>query len=116
MFLLRTILIIAGLPLLLFSMLFHIRESFVVSVGMLAAFPLVVLVEWMVAVKARCPLCFGQPLMQRGCSKSRKAKRFLFSYRLQVSLQALFAGNFRCPYCGEPSQMKPRERVMVEND
>lgn len=115
LFVLRSILLAVGVPMLLVSMLYNIREPFVISATMLAAFPVVVLLQWLVAAKARCPLCFGQPLMQRGCVKSRKARRFLFSYRLQVALQSLFAGHFRCPYCGEPSQMKARERVVMED-
>jgi len=110
LFVLRCVLLVIGFPLLMFSMLFHIEESFLVSVAMLGAFPFVAVLQWMLAAKARCPLCFAQPLMHRGCSKNRKARRFLFSYRLQVALQSIFLGHFRCPYCGEPSQLKVRLR------
>jgi len=114
LFILRCALIVAGPPLLLVSMLMDMRDLFFTAVAMLALFPVVIVVQWMVATKARCPLCFVQPLMHRGCAKSRKARRFLMSYRLQVAVTALFLGNFRCPYCGEPTEMKARERVPME--
>lgn len=111
LFILRSLLLVFGVPLLLWSMLMHIQEWFFVAVCMLAMFPLLIVVQWIVASKARCPLCFAQPLVQRGCVKNRKARRFLMSYRLQVAITSLFLGYFRCPYCGEPSEMKARERV-----
>ncbi len=113
LFILRSLLIVIGLPLLAMSMLFHIQETFVISAGMLAALPVVAIVQWAVAAKARCPLCFAQPLSHRGCAKSRKAGRLFYSYRLRVACDSLFLGRFRCPYCGEPSQMKARERPGV---
>jgi hypothetical protein len=115
LFILRCALFVCGFPLLLWSMLMDVREWFFVAVGMLGFFPVVIVLQWMVATKARCPLCFAQPLIHSGCVKSRKARRLFFSYRLQVSLTSLFKGYFRCPYCGEPSEMKARERLRMES-
>jgi len=114
LFILRCLLIAIGLPLLLVSMLLDIQGWFFTAVGMLVFFPIVILVQCMVAAKARCPLCFAQPLMHRGCVKSHKARKLLMSYRLQVAVSSLLQGYFRCPYCGEPAEMKARERTPME--
>jgi len=114
LFILRCALLVLGIPLLLWSMLMDIRESFYIAVGMLGFFPVAIILQWLAATKARCPLCFAQPLIHSGCVKSRKVRRLFFSYRLQVSLTSLLKGYFRCPYCGEPSEMKARERVPME--
>lgn len=115
LFILRCALPALGFPLLLWSMLMDDRGNFIVAVGMLAFFLPVVFLQWILATGARCPLCFAQPLVRSGCVKNRKARRLLFSYRLHVSLSALAKGHFRCPYCGEPVQMKSRERAPMEN-
>lgn len=113
LFILRGVLIALGMPLLVWSMLLDIEDWFFVAVLMLGLFPVVIVAQWVVAAKARCPLCFSQPLMARGCAKSRKARRLFLSYQLRVAVSLLFQGYFRCPYCGEPTEMKVRERSSV---
>jgi len=110
LFVLRGVLLVLGLPLLSLAMLLDLRQSFFISIAMLGSFPIVAILHWLVSAKARCPLCFAQPLLHKGCSKSRKAQRLLWSYRLKIALDTMFLGHFRCQYCGEPSQMKARER------
>ncbi|BCU77145.1 hypothetical protein llg_18600 [Luteolibacter sp. LG18] len=72
----------------------------------------VFIVHCVVASKARCPLCTVPPLSKRGCQKSRKAKRFCGSYRLRVAGGVLFKGAFQCPYCGEPTKLMVREKML----
>jgi len=111
LFLLRSLLPVVGLPMLLVALLMDEYEWFWVAFGLLVAFPLVAAVQWLLAARVRCPLCLVPPLVSRGCSKNRRAKTLFGSYRLRVALSALVLGHFRCQYCGEPTEMRARERV-----
>jgi len=113
LFIARCVLPTIGLPLMLWAMLMDDYALFLMASGMLGAFLIVVIIQWILAAGARCPLCHARPLIHSGCVKNRKARRFFFSYRLQVSLTSLFKGYFRCQYCGEPAEMKARERVRM---
>jgi hypothetical protein len=115
LFLLRSLLPLVGLPLLIWSLVAHDRTWLVVALGVLALFPVVAFIQWAVAAKVRCPLCMVPPMVSRGCSKNRRARRLLGSYRLRVAASALVLGHFRCHYCGEPTQMKARERGAVHH-
>lgn len=70
----------------------------------------VVIVQWLLAAKTRCPLCLTPVLATKGCSKHRNAQTFLGSHRLRVALSVLFKGRFYCPYCHEPSALEVRQR------
>lgn len=80
------------------------------AIGFLLATPVVIVIQWIVASRVRCPLCLAPPLMHKGCSKNRKARTLFGSYRMRVVMTGLFRGYFRCQYCGEPSELKVRER------
>lgn len=101
---------IVGVPLLGWCILTDNDEWFRVAVGMLAATPVLVVLQWLIAARVRCPLCLAPPLLHKGCSKNRKARTLFFSYRLRVATTGLFLGFFRCQYCGEPTELKVRER------
>ncbi len=73
---------------------------------------LVVLIQWALAAKTRCPLCLTPVLAAKGCSKHRNAQTFLGSHRLRVALSVLFRGRFYCPYCSEPSVLEVRQKRM----
>ena len=60
--------------------------------------------------KIKCPLCMMPPLLGRRCSRHRTAKTAFGSHHLLVALHVLAKGSFRCPYCGEPTAMKAREK------
>lgn len=67
-------------------------------------------VNFVMSGKLRCPLCMMPPLQNRRCSKHRTVKRIFGSHRLSVAVSILFKDSFRCPYCGEPTVMEVRER------
>jgi hypothetical protein len=69
-----------------------------------------VIAQWWYAAGTRCPLCLTPVMASNGCSRNRKARKFLGSYRLQVALAVLFTSRFRCPYCAEPSILLMRNR------
>jgi hypothetical protein len=70
----------------------------------------------LMAGSASCPLCHNQPLVAKGCQKHRKARQLLGSYRLEVASSVLLHNSFRCPYCGESSRCRVRERRVAEED
>jgi hypothetical protein len=66
--------------------------------------------QTLLAQRVRCPLCMTPPLGSKGCQKNRKARPLFGSHRLRVACAVLAKDHFRCPYCGEPTQLEVRER------
>ena len=58
----------------------------------------------------RCPLCHVHVIARNRCSINHKAKRALGSHRLRVVFGVLCLNHFRCPYCGESTEVRARER------
>ncbi len=81
-----------------------------IAIGLGVLTMLLVLVQWVLAAKTRCPLCLTPVLATKGCSKHRNAKTLFGSHRLRVALSVLFKGRFYCPYCHEPSVLQLRQR------
>ncbi len=80
------------------------------SVPWLLVFVLIlVVVQWIAASRASCPLCRTPVLSPKKCAKHRSARVFLGSHRLRVAAAILFRNQFRCPYCNESTAMKVRE-------
>jgi len=101
---------IIAAPLLIYGWLFHDVAKIQAAVAMLLALPLVALTQWVTSTRARCPLCLTAVLADKSCSKHSNARSMFGSYRLRVAAAILFKNHFRCPYCGEPTVMKVRER------
>jgi hypothetical protein len=68
----------------------------------------IAIMQWLVASRARCPLCLTQPVTVRGCATNRNAKRLLGSFRLRVAVSIIVRNQFRCPYCGELTALEVR--------
>ena len=64
--------------------------------------------QWLLAEKAKCPLCMAYVLRNNGSSKHKHAGKFLGSHRGKVALDVLFLGEFTCPSCAERSKMEVR--------
>lgn len=69
---------------------------------------LLLLFNFILTSKLRCPLCLVSPLQNRGCSKHRDVQRIFGSHRLKVAKSILVEGHFSCPYCGEMTAMEIR--------
>ena len=110
LFLLRHVLVLAGVVLLGHALYMDDRDQVFLGVGLLAASLLAAILQWILAARVRCPLCMTQVLAHKSCSKHRTARTLLGSHRLRVSFTVLFRGYFRCPYCGEPTAMEVRRR------
>lgn len=82
-----------------------------IGLGYLALVLAMVVAQWIVASGAGCPLCRTSVLAPKLCTKHRRARSLLGSYRLRVATSILFANHFRCPYCDEPTGMEVRGRT-----
>lgn len=71
---------------------------------------LLVMIQWLVSARTRCPLCMTPVLASKNCAKHRNARSLLGSFRLRVALAIIFKDSFICPYCHEPSEMTVRTR------
>jgi hypothetical protein len=74
----------------------------------------IALLQWLVANRARCPLCIGLPLAHMACATHRGTRRIFGSYRLRVAISVIFQGWFRCPYCGESVAIEVRSRPPLQ--
>ncbi len=82
------------------------RTFIAIGLGVLAF--LMIILQWLIAARARCPLCMTPVLTTKDCAKHRNARTFLGSHRLRVALAILFKASFLCPYCHESSAMEVR--------
>lgn len=84
------------------------RKLLHIAIGIGIATILATLLQWLLAMRARCPLCMTPVLASKDCAKHRRARTFMGSYRLKVALSILFKNTFHCPYCSEKSAMTVR--------
>jgi len=104
-------LLVAGSAVLLgYSLWVVNRDLTDLAVALMGLAVLVMLAQWLVAVRARCPLCIGFPLAHNACVTHRDSRRLFGSYRLRVAMSVVFQGWFRCPYCGESTVVAVRHR------
>ena len=95
---------------LVYSIILGDRVMTLYALGAIALTLLVVLFECLLATRTHCPLCITPVLARKGCTKNRRARKFLGSHRLHVALSILFRNSFRCPYCHEPTTLEVRRR------
>ncbi len=99
--------LIVSTPLLFLSSFFkNDAKLSLFGLGMIGLILLLALIQLMFASAAKCPLCLMPVLSRKGCSIHRSTKRFLGSHRQYVALSILLKGNFRCPYCSEPTILR----------
>lgn len=93
-----------------YAVLHHTHEimmNLLVGIGIYVA--LWILYAWTSSL-SKCPLCRSGPMSNKRCAKHRNARKTLGSYRLTVALSVIFLNCFRCPYCGEPTRLKVKEK------
>lgn len=86
------------------------RKLAYIGIGMGITAVLATILQWILAARARCPLCLTPVLANKDCAKHRRARTFMGSHRLRVALSILFKSTFLCPYCHEKSGMQVRGR------
>jgi hypothetical protein len=62
------------------------------------------------ALMCKCPLCRSGPMMSKRCAKHNQARKLFSSYRLRVAATVLLRNRYRCPYCGESTQCRVRDK------
>lgn len=98
--------IAAGL--LIHSVMSDNRGMTLIGSGLAILVLILIVVQWIAATGAGCPLCRTPVLAPKRCMKHRKARTLLGSHRLRVAAAILFKNSFRCPYCNEPTGMDLR--------
>lgn len=106
----RCLAVPVAIGLLIYSFIHEDHALIIAAMGLGVVCVLMSLLQWLLAGRARCPLCMTSVLASRGCAKHRNARTLLGSYRLRVAMAILFRGAFYCPYCHEPSAMEVRSR------
>lgn len=108
--LVKWLLLFGSAGLLPYSLVVGNRDLTHLAIGLLGLALLTLVLQWLVAARARCPLCIGHPLAHKACATHRNVRRFCGSYRFHVALSVIFRGCFRCPYCGEATVVAVRHR------
>ena len=93
-----------------YAVLLRSREMVDIAIISLVGFVFLAIFQWIISLQTKCPLCMMPVLSSRTCSKNRKAKKLLGSYRLHVAGSILTRNYYRCPYCGEPTELAVRAR------
>lgn len=102
---------VVSIGLLVRSLLNDERQLTLIVMGMLLLSLILLVVQWVMGSRARCPLCQTPVLVPRQCVKHRHARTLLGSHRLRVAMSILFKNQFRCPYCNEATVMEARETL-----
>lgn len=93
-----------------YSVLTDARELAYLAMGLFAVAMTVWFTHSVISQRTKCPLCLAPSFSHQLHAKSKRATHFLGSYPLLVALSVVFRGSFRCPYCGEPTALKARQR------
>lgn len=109
-FILGLLVIPAGIAYLGWAAFSHDQKHILFSSGVIGVGVVFVILQWISASRARCPLCLTPSMAKKNCSKNRNARRLLGSYRLRVASSIILKGSFRCPYCNEPTALEVRQR------
>jgi hypothetical protein len=107
---LKWILVAGSALTLIYAVLTDRKDIALISIGMMLGAGFATIGHLIAGMKARCPLCFVPSFSHQQQSKNSRAMHFLGSYRVFVALSVLLRGWFHCPYCGEKTAMKARER------
>ncbi len=70
----------------------------------------IALLHTVAAHHSKCPLCRSGPMTSQRCARHKLAGKVLGSYRLSVMFSVLFMNRFLCPYCGESTRLKVKEK------
>lgn len=109
-FILGFLLLIGGLGYLGWSVFIAHNTHIITASSIIGGGVVCVIIQWISAARARCPLCLTPSMARKNCSKNRAAKRLLGSYRMKVATSIILHNHFRCPYCNEPTALEVRQR------
>lgn len=106
----KCLVFIVAFGVLMYAGMIRSTEMIQMAIGLFVLSILLTVTQWIFALQTKCPLCITPVLAPKNCSKNKKVKTFLGSYRLRVANSILFRNHFRCPYCSEPTSMEVRSR------
>lgn len=109
-FILGFLLLISGIGYLGWSVFIAHNMHIIIASSIIGGGVACMIIQWISASRARCPLCLTPSMARKNCSKNRNAKRLLGSYRMKVATSIILHNNFRCPYCNEPTVLEVRQR------
>jgi len=89
-------------------------EYLKLGLGLLLVLPVLTVLRWIISSRTNCPLCLTPVLGGKNCSKHRRARTFLGSYKLAVARSILTKNSFYCPYCHEPTVLELRQKPRGE--
>lgn len=95
---------------LVYSIMTDDPELTKIGIVLMALNVLVMILQFLVGIRTRCPLCMTPVLVSRGCSKHRHARTLFGSHRLRAAVAIFFRNSFRCPYCNESAELEVRTR------
>lgn len=107
---LRWLCLLVVLGLMGWGLVTYDRELFRFGAIAFGAWFILLVLGFIISAKLKCPLCMMPPFLNRGCSKHSTAGKIFGSHPLKVAQTILLKGYFRCPYCGEPTEMAVRPR------
>lgn len=76
--------------------------SLIILAGTVGLYLLTYLSFTISSSNCQCQLCQAKTMRSLKCTRNKKAKKTLGSYRLNMALSIVFRGHFLCQYCGEP--------------
>ena len=85
-------------------------EKLRIAICLLIGFFALAILQWIISLQTKCPLCVPPVLASKSCSKNKKAQKLFGSYRLRVAASILSRNHYRCPYCSEPTELVVRDR------
>ena len=93
----KYVLIVAAVGMLVVATIADSHKLAVTGTVCLGLMLLIVFLQWLLAMRASCPLCMTPVLARKSCATHRHARTVLGSYRLRVALSILFKNTFLCP-------------------
>ena len=100
----------ATIPLVTMGFVHDDRELLLLALGLIGSGLVFLVIYRISGSSARCSLCSNPVLFSKRCSRNRNARRTMGSYRVRVATSIVFTNRFTCPYCGERTLCKAKQR------
>jgi len=106
----NSLIFLASIAALVNAIIERSHRHVLLAIILMGSLLILALVQWLVALQTKCPLCITPVLAAKNCAKNKKARKIFGSYRLRVAASLLLRNYFRCPYCSEPTELVVRDR------
>lgn len=83
------------------------RDLLIASLVLIGVLVICALFLFAISLSIHCPLCHASLFRRTGVMMNSKHRRTLLgSTRFRIATDVLFSSRFRCPYCGEPCDVR----------